>query len=550
MIRHPGWLVLVGVAVWLFLVLPAPEFYLGLECPLFEEGTLVIASVGQWGRNLLVILETWGGILFSLLVSFIVTRTLALEHAHRQVLWATHGGSKLLWAKVLAAGSLSTLLIVLGAVPALLTPDKRQGLVLAGIEYLAIYLALAWIRVTVWVALSFLFYSCFRSRLATIPLVGAVQIAWFGTAGFWGAPSLPRLLHRSFLSWNFISVFTPTGIIPRVFWFQALSCLGLVLGLVGGAFWIRGWLPEWRGLRRGAALMTSVLGIFLVGGGAIGITTAIRGQTAPFTAEDLWDGKARLERPYVWSKDFRLLIHPGPYLAARLPEGADMPAWLEELAAVRDVRVYAGVGRMILRGHAGAEARTGAQMLVTAHPPGRGWPPDLDGLMERFNTAISTVTNRAHTLFQLPLPKGIALLWPCDAVPLFLGDDLAAWANGTLHVHYQLLFRPIQEQQWNVVWAITAPILRDETARVYLAMYLMHEIDAQGVELALERLRYVRERAELEFFRKYGVVRTFYSFAKVAHAPGGAEKILQHWQQGEEMGHEAYIAGLLKGRDG
>jgi len=485
-------------------------------------------------------------------VALLVTRTLGWESAHREVLWSTARGFNLLWAKLLAGSLVATFLIVVGAGSAFLNPSVRENLVLAGAQYLPLYLFFAWLRVLTWVALTAFFFYLFRSRWATIPLVGAVQVAWFLTAGFWGRPSLIRLLHRNLLAWNFTSAFAPLGIIPIAFFLQGLSAIGLVLAVVGGGFWLRQRFPEWQRVKRVQAFVTLALGVCVVVGGAVGIRKAVQDCVAPWSALDLWDGRTKLDHPYVWSGDFRLLVHPGKYLAARLPLKASIPTWLQELASSKEVRRYDDVGLVILKGHLGSEKRVGSQSLILAYPPGAPWPPELDGLVESFRRAASPLMDRAQLWLGPASDLKVEVLWPLDVFPPFFPReyDLIVYANGELRIYCPLLLRSVRRQQWETAWALTTPVALDGTARAYLAMYLMAGTDKEGVELALEWLRYIRDGKEIEFYKKYGVGAVTLPFYKYAHAPGGAEQILCHWQQGEELGHENYIRALVEGGGG
>lgn len=541
-LRSLEWMALLAIAALIFSKWVVPTFYLGLELPLFE----VISkpcSLGEWGRGMLLVMESWGGIPAAILSALLAIKTLSLELAHREIIWATPKGFALFWPKLFGRSFTATVSIVIGAGFIFMTPSARAGFVLAGGSYLPLYLVLVWLRILMWTGAAALFYYLVRSRWAAIVLVGAVQIAWFGTAGFWTMPDLIRLLHRNLLSWNFIGPFSPLGLIPSAFLGQLLGTFGLVLALSGGGLLLRRRLHRWGGNGRSLSSTLLVLGLCMASGGVALMERSIWKNVAPYTAEALWDKEAELKRPYIWSRDFRFLFCPGRYICLRLPPETEVPPWFVNLVGAKRVQRCPDAGSIIIRGHLGEELQVEPHTVVMAYPPRRPWPPELDGTVNRFWEDISPLIDRAQLWLKREEVRRLTVQWPIDITAL--ASDMVEFVEGGLCIGYLLLYQDVRERRWETAWALTAPASQDGPTRVYLAMYLVDALDGKEVQLVLERLRYIEQGEEAKFYEKYGIVRMFQGFYSCARAPGGAEEILQHWRRGEELGHESYILTLL-----
>jgi hypothetical protein len=552
--RRPLWLLLIGAAAWSFYTGVgelAPVVSLGQELP-FLALDRTIVSIGEWGRVLFLFLEAFGGVYLSLIVALVTVGALAPEARHREVLWSTsHGGR--LWhagARVLAVTSLTTFALALGACASFLNPATRRGLVLAGWPYLPLYLGLMWVRVAIWVALCMTLFSLTRSRLAAVFLVFAAQTAWFGTAGISGDPSLLQLVHRSLVSWNFVSVFAPLGIIPEAFVLQALGTAGLVLALLGGDTLVMGRYPERarENTRMAAALV--VVGLTVAAGSIAGVVGKMGGLVAPFTAAEIWDGKADWGRFYIWSADLRLLALPGGTTVLRLPPGMETPRWAERLG--KEVWRFEKVGRVVLeRDRVGRwwMDRTADATLVLISPAPAECPTELAGSWRRFKELVSPLIERANPWLQ-GHPQ-LAFSWWPDTPPVGGASDMC-YIDDRLLVPYSVLLGNDAQQLWEAAWALTHTSGGHVPERVYLTMYLM----AESAPDELQRmLRYLEDVVSQEEWLVNPTIRppystTFWSASAPGRDPEVALEVLNYWRDGEAMGHEAFIRSLFGGGPG
>ena len=537
MLRRPTWIFLVGVSAWIFFTglfagKLTPEISLGLDHP-FLGPAQGLFSLGGWGRAILLSVETFGGILLCSFTALIAVSPLYSETAHREVLWSTvgAGGIRLLGAKLIAVGSTATLLLALGAGAFFLNPATREIIVAAGGEYIPIYLVLAWLRVLLWVALAMFFFYLTHSRGGTIGIVTALQAAWFGVAGFWGASNLGMLLHRNFLAWDFIGPFSPLGLIPPVFFLQAGILLGIILVLIGVTFLLRRRFPEWIGVKNVTAEVVLIFGTVLAVGAGGAATWEINNHIAPFTATALWEGKVPFAKPYIWSKDGILLVYPGTYMAVRLPTKENSPAWINELTGVRKVRRY-NMGQIILTGHLGSSnMRTSSQSVTLLYPPDCPYSPELEGVVRQLREEIQPLVERSQ-LWEEGTPE-LTILWPDD----FFLDPAIYYLPGELLIPYSSLSQTMLAKQWEAAWALTESSGLDKPTRAYLSLYLMAGADEKEVNRALEKLRLFAE-GEIKWW-----LHPLYRYVRDREA---AMRTYQDWQKGETMGHVNFIRSLLK----
>ena len=537
MLRRPTWILLVAFSAWIFFTglfggKLTPEISLGLDHP-FLGPAQGLFSLGGWGRAILLSLEMFGGILLCSFTALIAVSPLYSEIAHREVLWSTVGAGeiRLLGAKLIAVGSTATFLLALGAGAFFLNPATREIIVAAGGQYIPIYLVLAWLRVLLWVALAMFFFYLTHSRWGTIGIVTALQVAWFGVAGFWGAPNLRILLHRNFLAWDFIGPFLPLGLIPPVFFLQAGILLGIILVLIGVTFLLRRRFPEWTGVKNITAEVVLILGTVLALG-AGGVTAwKINNHIAPFTATALWEGKVPFAKPYIWSKDGILLVYPGTYMSVRLPTKAPLSAWMEKPTESRDVCHYE-IGRIILKGHLGSDdMRTTSQSLVLLYPPAHPYPLELEGILQQLREQICPLVKRAQ-LWEEGTPE-LTILWPND----FFLDSAIYYLPGKLLIPYSCLSKTMLAKQWEAAWALTESSGLDKPTRAYLSLYLMAGADEKEVNRTLEKLR-LFAGGKIEWW-----LHPLYRYVRDREA---TMHILQDWQKGETMGHANFINSLLR----
>ncbi|MFN3346900.1 MAG: hypothetical protein ACK42E_03710, partial [Candidatus Bipolaricaulaceae bacterium] len=96
------------------------------------------------------------------------------------------------------------------------------------------------------------------------------------------------------------------------------------------------------------------------------------------------------------------------------------------------------------------------------------------------------------------------------------------------------------EAQWDAAWALAAFLITDRLARVYMQLSLVRPFDEDGVRQAL---RWLEERSR---GGNPGDMLRRPSLSTHMFTPEEAAQVLQHWERGEEIGHEAYIRMLLK----
>lgn len=550
-LRRPLWSLLVTATAWAFYagIGPlAPMVNLGQELP-FLGLDRTIVSIGEWGRTLLLHLEAFGGVYLSLLVVLLTMGSLTSEVAHREVLWSTSRGGRV-WhagARLVAMASVTTFALVLGACASFLSPATRKVVVSAGWPYLPLYLGLVWERVAVWVALCMTLFSLTRSRLAAVFVVFAAQTAWFGTAGIWGDPSLLRLVHRSLVGWNFTSVFAPLGIIPVAFVLQALGTAGLVLALLGGNALAKWRSPEWAKENARTATAFVVVGLLVAMGSLAGIVGKISSLVAPFTAAELWDGKAEWDRFYIWSADLRLLALPGDTTVLRLPPEAKTPRWAEHLGG--EIWGLERVGGIILERDPWGrwwKDRTAEATLVLVSPAPTECPAELAGAWRRFKKLVEPLIHRAG-LWLERRPR-LSLLWPED---LFVGSLGIRYTQEQLLVPYPVLLSSDTRQHWEVAWALTQISGAHVPERVYLTMYVMAGVNQDELHRILRYLEDVVAQKEWVVNPRIPPpYSTSFWSGPVPREPKAALEILNYWRQGEAMGHEALILKLLEMKEG
>jgi len=542
-VRHPIWVLLFAYAAGTFYMrllegTLVPVVYLGLEQPLLGLGRTLF-SAGEWGRSLFLALEVFGGIPLSLFTALLSTRVFSSELGHREVLWVSYRSSQLsyVFVKLVAISTFVLLIYALGAAATFLNPSARASMNMAGWQYLPAYCLVTWLRIAVWVTLTGFFFSLTRSQWATVAIVFALQAIWFGTAGGWGGPSLLHLLHRNMIGWNFVSVFAPVGVIPRAFLLQAIAYAGTVTALTGAILRVRKRFPELAGLRSPTAKAAVLVGVAVALGAGSWIALEIRANTAPFSAAHLWDGEVTLDRPYVWSRDYRLLVHPGQYTSVIVPPGHERPDWL--LSSDRRVTVHEMATEAVIEGNVGRETRTAPASLILAHPSQTPYPSELDTAISQYLNAVSPVVEELGPWFEGPLT--VAFVWPEDVLPSL-----------TPSIHRtEFLFGPAcllgttESYLRRAGWAVSEALGDDRATKLYIHMYFCTRFPgADCSEEVDEVLEWLRKRAggESPDFK----VALGRGFHWASWSPGDALRMIQHWETGEELGHEDYVKTLLE----
>jgi len=510
----------------------------------------VYFSLGEWGRAMFLTLETWGGIILSLFVSLLATGSFYWELSHREVLWSTPRGPglRIVGARLAAVTAISASLLILGSVPILVSASYRGTLVAVGCKYLPLYLAIVMLRIALWVTASIFLFYLTRSRWGTVLIVVVLQAAWYITTTFQSISSTMNLVHVNFASWNFVGPFAPFGVMPPALFLQVSLVVGFAVSLLGAAFWARGRFLECLVDKNALPKVAVVLGIVLTLTSAGGVVNELHSRIAPFTVAELWSKRATLNRPYIWSKDLRLLVFPGEYTAVRLPQGSALPSWARERAKGEVLRRY-DIGTMVLEGG------LAPQTLVLIHPTELSLPSELKGAVSHFKNEVQPLLNRGRLWND---PRKIMFAWPMEA--FFLAEIYSTQEGLIVPICF---LSSVGSALWPFAWAMTASSGLDKLARCYLMLYLMAGCDKEEVEKALT---WLQDQATgptltemLEAHRADGegknVVQVICEAPKplcrcAQLNPEAARKILNHWEQGEELGHENYIRSLLEGGHG
>jgi len=542
-IRRPIWIVLAILSVLLFYSASVPDFEPSATRSLTGIPHFPLVSLGEWGRLPLLFGGSVVGAIFALFVSLMIVEAFHAELSHRDVLWATpgRGGLATTAPRVLAITTLATVIIYAGSAAALVNPENRQILVAAGGGYVPIYFALMWLQVLVWSSLSLFVFYLTRSRWITPIVVTVLSGLWF-IAGLIGYPSsLVGLLHRSYLAWNFISSFAPWGLAPEMLALQAASYAGLGFLLVCGSIMIRRRFPEWRHVRQPVVRAALVLGILCAAGTVIGGAGVLRSHMAPFRLGDpRFDATGRLiqqsyaDRPYIWSGNGVLLLYPGSYGAVRFLTGEEAPAWLDEVADGREIRLYEEAGSMIYmrEGAIYSRRQQSIVLLLTRDAP---FPAEVERSVARIREQLMPMLNRA-TIWHGGTKLYVA--------PPGMGIDSAEAVTDGLVISSREVLGSITRD--SVAWALTEPTGLHEPERLYLYLYLTAVWDEERTEQYLDQLR----SAACGDYELQPSSRRYWTPPvprwDISWGTGIATRIVDHWEQGERLGHPEYIRSLVK----
>lgn len=541
-LRSPLWLLIfVFVSGMFFTNLAgglAPQVYISLDRPLLGYERMIF-SVGEWGRALFLILEMFGGVVLSLLTALITTSVLSIEPRYKEVLSVTPRSVEIRYtlARCVAISVFVFFIYVLGASVMFLNPLNRETIVIDGLWYLPIYFFITWLRILIWVVFAELFFVLTRSQWAPAAIVFALHAVSFGTAGIWGEPNLLRVLHRSFISWGFASVFAPFGLIPRLFVCQILMLGGLIFAVAGASLWLHKRFPEQVGVNLPWA-KTAFFGGLLLSLGAISyMTSVIRANTAPFTAADLWEGEARLERPYIWTKDYRLLWFPGQYKTLVLPPNYTLPAWLD--SSDQQVTLFETAGSMILEGHLYREERIALAKLILIYPSQNPYPEELKIAIEQYIKAVYPMLKELSFMLER-LPKPV-FVWPEDLMP----SSIPSIRNGEFLFGPACILGTKDTHITDAILAVSNALGVDRATRVYLLIYFYKRfLGGKNEEEVDKALHWLSERAKGGKPEPTKALRLF--FHPASWTVEEAQNVLNHWENGERLGHDNYIIMLLK----
>jgi len=542
-IRRPVWVVLAILSVILFYTASVPDFEPSLTRALTGIPRFPLVSLGEWGRLALLFGCSVVGGIFALFVSLMTMEAFHAELSHQDVLWSMPGAGRLAptASRVLAIVTFASILIYAGSAAALVNPANRQILVTAGASYIPVYFALTWLQVLVWSSFSVFLLYCTRSRWIVSIIVTVLSGLWYVLGLMYSFSSFAGLLHRSYLAWNFIGPFSPVGLVPEMLALQAASYASLGFLLLGGSLLIRGRLPAWRKVRLPFVRVAVALGLLFVIGTVIGGADVLRKQVAPFRLDDYrLDAEGRLvdrsyaDRPYMWSGNGVLLFHPGTHGAVRFFSGEDPPLWIVDIADGRETRFYEGAGTIISR-REGASYTPRSQSLVLLYPPDSWYPVELKRKVQRIWEELMPMLNRATVWHD-----GMDLL----VAPPGMGINHAKAVTNGLLISCDGALSVVDLD--SVAWALTEPTSLERPERLYLYLYLVSVWDEERVERHLDRLRgAARGDGELPPSNPTHWTAPIPRW-DVSWSADMAVRIVDHWEQGQMLGHADYIRLLLK----
>ena len=522
LIRRPEWVVLFLVSAVFFYVAEVPSFLAS-----FPEGPTGLAraplvSLAEWGRMILVFLSSFLGALFGLFVSLMTTGLIHSELTHREVVWSTAGAAdyRATASKLIAVSLFATGIIVIGALSAWVNPANREMLTLQGMAYVPLYLGLIWLQVAAWVGGSMFVYHLTHSRWLAIAAMTGLLVLWF-VIGLVELGLEPRigLLHRSLLSWSFLSPYAPLGLVPQMLLLQALGLGCLVVVSLVATHWARRTFPAWKRVRpwlgKTALSVSFLLTVACIAGSAMKMGVQMSARLSP------WSSHAFIPEAgaAAWTEDGKLVKSSSLFRMVRLPARDETPAWILEEDSWRR---FDGVGS--------------SQSLLLSTAVDHEYPPELEGAVSRLLDRLDPLIERAEAwqetaeVIFLPPNSGVQRM---DAHPgiFFIGDVFAVLRSTSA-----------------CAWALAEFADIAGPDRLYLYLYLLEAFEPADVGFSLERLnalvngtltattgfpRLTETQPMWHWDRDWGVAE--------------AERILAYWEQGEREGHEVVIRMLVEG---
>lgn len=487
----------------------------------------------------------------SLLIAFLVCGMIKNELAHREVVWVT-GVTLLKWLVLinLRASLVAFLATFAGTTFSFVLVVKLAGdLTLSGAEPTIVYLFWTFAIIYMWSSLVTFLYTLVKSLWATVL---AFAISWMAISSIFPFPQT--------------NAFAPFGYLPYEFLLSALVTTGASMVASGITLWLFSRWPEWANMRIPTRPFV-LAGIVIVGSGILALSNLSHSRTAPFSTSDLLQGRALMSQPYIWDRDGTPLVAGSQYMALRLAAGSSIPVWVEEQRNQgKDVYIYElelpqteyieRQGSTIL--HHRYLART---ILILIYPDGKNWPDELNGAMASFLDAVKPLVERAK-LWWNPMQDVRFIVVPSQPVgprrdPLFEGIHVL---SGDVLIPEKIVVgwtkRAKTEALWGAAWGIADVTELGPSERAYLALYLMQGVNLGETEKGLVYFRAVYE-AEQKLAHVLGEgdegvtvripIPTWNNFDAVFRASMvDPFQVLQHWQKGEEMGHENYIRTLFK----
>lgn len=542
-----------GTRQWALALATALSVWNGLYLGIFEPGLSLestpfvfprrVLSLGDWGVATTMTLGGPLGIFYALVLTILVSRTLLADFRHGDVIGSTPRGGTL-GTLALRTGSLATLFTTatfLGSTAFFLPSSNRAALFLTeDWPRIFTYGGAAWTLTFVWCSLAVALLHVTRSQLWTSLVVVAFQAGYFWLSKASDSGSLPQLVHRSFVTWNFTGILTPYGFSPPLLAVQALCFVAIGCALLGGSLALGrpNSAPHAPSLRR--AQWLGATGAVVAAGAVAATAWALGRQVAPFRVAELVNGHAAWDRPYVWSADYRFLAYANPCIAlVWVPPDSPPPQWLLEPAEKAKTTRFRGAGRWsyVLAGFRPSIATTTAADLLMVLRDECAPLPIVRLILQRTWDELAPVFQRYQELGEPPPQRG-AILWPVDNAHPWRG---AIGSTDTL-----LLLRPhalgrtSTHIQWAVAEALAESITSDESQALYVQLYLMWEGDPAGVAAALE---WLGRRSIGDSPRPL----TLPPLHALRWTPGDAQRVLSYWHEGEGKGHATFIRAIGRG---
>lgn len=530
LVRKPACLLFLGAFALIFYFGGVPSISPSLDTigsEMYGELRQVV-SIAEWARLGLLYCGSLGLSLFAALVFVLSIGVFWPEFALREVLWSAPGGSR--WstmaAKLLAVSTLAVLIVLVSSAAALLNPSSWESWSFGGYPYVPLYIGLLWLQGWVWATFAAFLLFATASRWISFIIFMAVAVVLPMVGLLFSKSSSLTLLYKILISWNFLGPYAPLGLVPWMLAWQTLILFAVVLLLFAGGRWARRRFWEWQ---EAWPLATSgLLGLASVVllGAAAGLALGFSRWKAPIKAVDLYAisfepfPERLLARPYIWTKDGTLIFHPGSFALVRLPLRAPMFMWVQELAQSKTVRRY----------------EVAHYSLVLLYPPDQLYPSELEGIVKKFVHKVEPLLKRAVVWQEEPqivvLPPGAHVKLKLVPQGFLVSSEtiLGPWPTNIL-----------LEQ---CAWALTDIPGLSDAERVYLALYLLQGVDGEKVAACLDELHRISTQSQrcsppwLCPHLPHFLWRTEWTSQEAAH-------ILQLWQKGEEIGHEAHIRELL-----
>jgi hypothetical protein len=471
----------------------------------------------------------------SLLIALLVSGLANDALKHRDVL----GTTRLTLVRRVVLGNLVAALVSFLAVLAGTTLVFLPVAVLAGdftlrgAEPAVVYVVWTVTILYMWTSLVTFLHTLLKSRWATIVVFALVSIGVFRVLPF-----------------PLTSPFAPFGHLPFELLLSSLVAGGASLVAAGGTSFLFSRWPEWVGVTSRARPLV-LAGMIITGSGVLAISILSHPRTAPFGSTDLSQGRAFMSQPYIWDSEGNRLIDGSQYMALRLPAGSPLPGWLENLESHgRNVHIYE------------LDLPLERILLILIYPDGKDYPDELRAAAAGFRDAVHPLVEGARLWMA---PNGVRLVvvperGPPHDIPLSGGVHVL---SGHLLIQERMVTGWTKRERtralWGAAWGLANAAGLGPSERAYLALYLMmhggrpdetekalayFRASAEWVQKALE-LHQKGRREDIERLPGVRFPHTWDLNAGLRAADADELRVLEHWQRGEEMGHEKHIGELL-----